>query len=150
MDRVARKGKNCCVENELTPSSFDVDVLRNVFAARLAVCMLTVFAHTGSRVPVVVAHTTQLRDLLFGIRCLCSRLFGTFFYYGSKNVEKTKSCCLPSSQPTQRRPRKYPNQPAPSVFVPIILPCQRDQYLPRGTGFRAMPPPTPHIQLLAG
>lgn len=68
---VACRGKSCCIENESTPSSFDVDVLRYLFAARFSVCMLMVIAHTGSRVPVVIAHTTQLLDLLIGIRCLC-------------------------------------------------------------------------------
>ena len=97
MGRVAWKGKNCCVENESTPPSFDVDVLRKVFAARLAVCMLTVFARTGSRVPVVVAHTTQMRHLfacwnpLFVFEIFWNVLFT------QKRLEKR--FCLPGSQP---------------------------------------------------
>ena len=35
------------------------------------------------------------------------------FYFGSKNVEKRKSCCLPGSQPTHRQPRKYPSSVRP-------------------------------------
>ena len=107
--------------------------------------MLTVFARTGSRVPVVVAHTTQLRDLLCGIRCLCSRLFGTFFYFGSKNVEKVKVVVFLALNLHSTSPGNPHHQPAPGVFVPITLPCQRGPYLPRGTGFRAMAPPTPHF-----
>ena len=56
MGRVAWWWKSCCVENESTPSSFDVDALRNLLAARFAVCMLAVFTRPGPGVLVVVAH----------------------------------------------------------------------------------------------
>ena len=36
----------------------------------------------------MVAHTTQLRDFIFRVRCLCSRLFGTFFILARKTSKK--------------------------------------------------------------
>ena len=106
--------------NQQTPSLCDVDVLRNVFAARFAACMLTVFARTGSRVPVVVAHTTQLREMLSWNPLFVFEIVSNVLYTLARKTLKNVKVVLSSWLSTYM---------APAQKIPVISPIQMCLFL---------------------
>ena len=123
MGRIAWKGKNCCVENASTPSSFDVDVLRSEFAARRRFAC--------SRCSHVQARGSRLRSPTrpnCGI-CFLDPLFvfeivwNVLFTSARKTLKKVKVVVFLALNLHSASPENTHREPGPGVFVPIIFFC---------------------------
>ena len=82
--------------------------------------MLTVFARTGSRVPVVVAHTTQLREMLSWNPLFVFEIVSNVLYTLARKTLKNVKVVLSSWLSTYM---------APAQKIPVISPIQMCLFL---------------------
>ena len=147
MGRVAWKGKNCCVENESKNAVF---FRRRRTAQRIRIPACGLHAHGVRTYRLAGPGCGRLHDSTAGFAfwnplVVLEIFWNVLLTLARKTLKKTNllsSWLSTYIAPAQKIPIISP--PLACLFL-FILPCERDQYLPRGTGFHAMAPPTPHI-----